>query len=106
MPRRRGKRKKALRDRLIRGEKSQIGFDTYEIDSPSIYDTITLDSTYTVDHPESVRKTKKRTQTILKEESFAVPSEGPTLDSSDKGLTLDSPDKGLTLDLRVSGDLV
>jgi hypothetical protein len=47
-----GKRKKELRDSLIKGVKPRIGFDTYEIDSPSIYDTITLDSTYTIDQPK------------------------------------------------------
>jgi hypothetical protein len=54
-----GKRKKELRDSLIRGEKPRIGFDTYEIDSPSIYDTITLDSTYTIDKLTDKPKKKK-----------------------------------------------
>jgi len=56
---RKGKRKRELRDSLIRGEKPRIGFDTYEIDSPSIYDTITLDSTYTIDKPTDKPKKKK-----------------------------------------------
>jgi hypothetical protein len=54
-----GKRKRELRDSLIKGVKPRIGFDTYEIDSPSIYDTITLDSTYTIDKLTDKPKKKK-----------------------------------------------
>ena len=52
-----GKRKKELRDRLIRGDKVAIGFDHYEIDPPSFYDTITLDDIYTIDYIDSKKTT-------------------------------------------------
>ena len=54
-----GNRKRELRDSLIRGEKPRIGFDKYKIDPPSIYDTITLDSTYTIDEPTKKKEVKK-----------------------------------------------
>ena len=58
-----GKRKRELRDCLRRGDKVRIGFDHYEIDPPSIYDTITLDDIYTIDHtdPHPSKKTSKVT---------------------------------------------
>jgi len=70
------KRKKELRDSLIRGEGTDTDTD------PSIYDTITLDSTYVIDHlaqtPKKPKKAKKPKKDEGKVEIGILP-EGPVL---------------------------
>jgi len=66
-----GNRKRELRDSLIRGEKPRIGFDKYKIDPPSIYDTITLDSTYTIDEPTKKKGKGKGKTNVVKKTTVA-----------------------------------